>query len=126
MLRETLDYKDFLYVNAVGELLTPDSITKKFRKLLNEKELPYIKFHALRHSCISLLANNNQFSMKQIQDYAGHADFLTTFPVPNSNTKSVAVSTDIIIVYHNQSTLATYRLMCFFSRRKQRKLLFGN
>lgn len=79
MLRETLDYKDFLCVNEVGELLTPDSITKKFRKLLNEKELPYIKFHALRHSCISLLANNNQFSMKQIQDYAGHADFLTTF-----------------------------------------------
>lgn len=29
MLRETLDYKDFLCVNEVGELLTPDSITKK-------------------------------------------------------------------------------------------------
>lgn len=94
MLRETLDYKDFLCVNEVGELLTPDSITKKFRKLLNEKELPYIKFHALRHSCISLLANNNQFSTKQIQDYAGHADFLTTIPVPNSNTKPSAVHTD--------------------------------
>ncbi|WP_019680079.1 hypothetical protein [Ruminococcus flavefaciens] len=30
---------------------------------------------------ISLLANNNSFSMKQIQDYAGHGDFLTTFNV---------------------------------------------
>lgn len=81
MIRETNAYKEFLCVNAVGTLITPDSITNHFTKLLDDNGLPHIKFHALRHSCISLLANNNSFSLKQIQDYAGHGDFLTTFNV---------------------------------------------
>lgn len=81
MIRETNAYKDFVCVNAVGTLILPDSITHYFTKLLDENGLPHIKFHALRHSCISLLANNTAFSMKQIQDYAGHSDFLTTFNV---------------------------------------------
>lgn len=81
MPRETNAYRDFVCVNAVGSLITPDVVTAQFRKLLEEKGLPHIKFHALRHSCISLLANNNTFSVKQIQDYAGHSDFLTTFNV---------------------------------------------
>lgn len=81
MPRETKAYMDFVCVNAVGTLITPDSVTSQFRKLLDRNNLPHIKFHALRHSCISLLANNTAFSMKQIQDYAGHGDFLTTFNV---------------------------------------------
>ena len=36
-----------------------------------------IRFHDLRHSCISLLVNNN-FNMKLVQEYAGHADFTIT------------------------------------------------
>ena len=81
MPHETKAYMDFVCVNAVGALITPDAITSQFRELLDRNNLPHIKFHALRHSCISLLANNTAFSMKQIQDYAGHSDFLTTFNV---------------------------------------------
>ena len=81
MPRETKAFMDFVCVNAVGTLITPDSVTSQFRKLLDRNNLPHIKFHALRHFCISLLANNTAFSMKQIQDYAGHGDFLTTFNV---------------------------------------------
>ncbi|WP_455530605.1 tyrosine-type recombinase/integrase [Ruminococcus sp.] len=81
MPHETKAYMDFVCVNAVGALITPDAITSQFRKLLDRNNLPHIKFHAFRHSCISLLANNTAFSMKQIQDYAGHSDFLTTFNV---------------------------------------------
>ena len=81
MIRETNEYRDFLCVNPVGALITPDSITHYFIKLLDENELPHIRFHELRHSCISLLANNTAFSLKQVQDYAGHSDFLTTFNV---------------------------------------------
>ncbi|MDD7518050.1 tyrosine-type recombinase/integrase [Ruminococcus flavefaciens] len=88
MIRETNAYKDFLCVNAVGNLITPDCITRHFAKLLDENGLPHIKFHALRHSCISLLANNTAFSMKQIQDYAGHSDFLTTFNVYSHSDES--------------------------------------
>lgn len=81
MPRETKAYMDFVCVNVVSMLITPDTVTAQFRKLLDKNGLPHIKFHALRHSCISLLANNNSFSLKQIQDYAGHSDFLTTFNV---------------------------------------------
>lgn len=78
MPRETKAYMDYVCVNAVGDLLKPDYITSKFRKLLETNHLPPIRFHDLRHSCISLLANDSRFSMKQIQDYARHANFLTT------------------------------------------------
>ena len=81
MLRETNAYRDFVCVNEVGTLITPDSVTSQFRKLLDRNNLPHIKFHALRHSCISLLANNNTFTVKQVQDYAGHSNFQTTFNV---------------------------------------------
>ena len=94
MPRETKAYMDFVCVNAVGALITPDAITLQFRKLLDRNNLPHIKFHALRHSCISLLANNNAFSMKQIQDYAGHSDFLTTFNV-YSHTDDSAKKTEM-------------------------------
>jgi integrase len=76
--RETKEYMDYVCVNAVGDLLKPDYITSKFKKLLKANGLPPIRFHDLRHSCISLLANDSRFSMKQIQDYARHANFLTT------------------------------------------------
>ena len=106
MPRETKAYMDFVCVNAVGMLITPGTVTAQFRKLLDKNGLPHIKFHALRHSCISLLANNTAFSMKQIQDYAGHGDFLTTIPVPNSNTKSIAGPTDIY--KHNKNDVLIY------------------
>ena len=93
-VRETNAYKDFVYVNAVGTLITPDSISHYFTKLLDKNHLPHIKFHALRHSCISLLANNTAFTMKQIQDYAGHGDFLTTFNV-YSHTDDSAKKTEM-------------------------------
>ena len=78
MPRETKEYMDYVCVNAVGDLLKPDYITSKFKKLLKANNLPPIRFHDLRHSCISLLANDSRFTMKQIQDYARHANFLTT------------------------------------------------
>ena len=59
----------------------PDSVTLTFRKLLDVNNLPHLQFHVLMHFHISLLANNTAFTMKQILDYAGHEDSLTTFNV---------------------------------------------
>ena len=77
-IRETDEYIDYVWIDEVGNLLKPDYITSKFRKILKNSSLSPIRFHDLRHSCISLLANNSRFSMKQVQDYARHANFLTT------------------------------------------------
>lgn len=64
--------------NETGERLHLDYITATHRKLIKKTSLEQIRFHDLRHSCLTLLANDPQFSMKQVQAYARHAQFSTT------------------------------------------------
>ena len=75
--RRTKKYIDYVCVNEIGELIKPDYVTHKFNDLLIENQLRPIRFHDLRHSCLSLLVSSN-FNMKLVQEYAGHADFTTT------------------------------------------------
>ena len=75
--RRTDKYIDYVCVNEIGDLIKPDYITHKFKDLLAENKMRPIRFHDLRHSCISLLVNSN-FNMKLVQEYAGHADFTIT------------------------------------------------
>lgn len=60
-----------------GQPYRPDFITNKFSKLLKKNGLPHIRFHDLRHSCASLLVANG-FTIKDIQEWLGHADIQTT------------------------------------------------
>ena len=75
--RRTEKYIDYVCVNEIGDRIKPDYITHKFKDLLAENNMRPIRFHDLRHSCISLLVNSN-FNMKLVQEYAGHADFTIT------------------------------------------------
>jgi len=60
-----------------GHLFDPNFVTRKFRQLLEEKNLAPIRFHDLRHSSASLLVNNG-FTLKEVQDWLGHADIGST------------------------------------------------
>ena len=60
-----------------GRLFDPNFITRKFRQLLEQKNLTPIRFHDLRHSSASLLVNSG-FTLKEIQDWLGHADIGST------------------------------------------------
>lgn len=60
-----------------GSAYKPDYISRKFRLLLDKYELRHIRFHDLRHSCASLLVANG-FTLKDIQEWLGHADIQTT------------------------------------------------
>lgn len=77
MLRRTYEYQDYVCINDIGEPLKPDYVTHKFEKMLAASGMRPIRFHDLRHSSLSLLVNNN-FNMKLVQEYAGHADFTIT------------------------------------------------
>ncbi len=77
MLRTTEKYVDYVCVNDVGELIKPDYITDRFSKLLANNNMRHIRFHDLRHSCISLL-NYEKFTMKDLQCYARHENMATT------------------------------------------------
>lgn len=46
-------------------------------RVLKRAGLEKVRFHALRHSCASLLLAND-VPMKQIQEWLGHSDISTT------------------------------------------------
>ena len=60
----------YVFVDAMGNLIQPDSVTTGFPQLLKENGLRRIRFHDLRHSCASLLLKEG-VPMKQIQEWLG-------------------------------------------------------
>ncbi|MDR0935829.1 MAG: site-specific integrase, partial [Oscillospiraceae bacterium] len=68
---------DYIFKRDDGTLFRPDFVTGKFGDLLKKYDLPHIRFHDLRHSCASLLISLG-FSLKDIQEWLGHADITTT------------------------------------------------
>lgn len=76
--REWLDY---VLVDELGGLITPDYISSAFHRVLKTNDLRLIRFHDLRHTCASLLLNKgkkNGVTLKDIQAWLGHSDFATT------------------------------------------------
>ena len=71
------DYAEYICVDALGSLITPQYVSNHFQVILRESGLRKIRFHDLRHSCASLLLANN-IPMKMIQDWLGHSDMATT------------------------------------------------
>ena len=70
-------FNDYLFKWDNGEIFQPNYVTKRFSKLLEKNGLPHIRFHEIRHSCASLLMNEG-FTLKDIQEWMGHADITTT------------------------------------------------
>ena len=71
------DFREYIYVNEIGELIKPGYITQHFPLVLKKNGLRKIRFHDLRHSCASLLYANG-VSLKEIQEWLGHSDISTT------------------------------------------------
>ena len=72
---------DYVMVDELGDLITPDYITGAFKSFLAKHELREIRFHDLRHTCASLLLNKGKhegITLKDIQVWLGHSDFSTT------------------------------------------------
>ena len=70
-------FKGYLFVDEMGNLILPNTVTDNFAQLLKEHGLRKIRFHDLRHSCASLLLKQG-VPMKQIQEWLGHSDISTT------------------------------------------------
>jgi integrase len=60
-----------------GKAYSTDYVSHRFNDLLAQKGLPHIRFHDLRHSCASLLIAQG-FSLKDVQEWLGHADITLT------------------------------------------------
>lgn len=70
-------YDGYVFVDAMGNIFNPRSVTANFSKLLEQNGLRRMRFHDLRHSCASLLLAND-VPLKQIQEWLGHSDIGTT------------------------------------------------
>lgn len=71
------EYRDYIYVNELGERVKPNYITQHFPLILKKNDMKKIRFHDLRHSCASLLYANG-VSLREIQEWLGHSDISTT------------------------------------------------
>lgn len=70
-------WEGFICVVENGELIKPGRLTRTFRKLINECGLKEIRLHDLRHSCATLLYEQD-IQLKDIQMWLGHSDIQTT------------------------------------------------
>ena len=66
-----------IWVDDIGKLVNPNTVTCHFKSFLAQHGLPKIRFHELRHSCASLLIACG-VSMKEIQEWLGHSAISTT------------------------------------------------
>lgn len=70
-------YLDYVWVDDIGKLVNPNTVTCHFKSFLAQHGLPKIRFHELRHSCASLLIACG-VSIKEIQEWLGHSAISTT------------------------------------------------
>ena len=70
-------YKEYIYVNQIGDLIKPGYLTQKFPAFLKAHGMRRIRFHDLRHSCATLLYANG-VALKDIQVWLGHSNISTT------------------------------------------------
>ena len=73
------DYKSegYIFTKLDGSLIGTDYPSRHFKLLITKHGLPVIRFHDLRHSAGTYLMYLG-FSVKEIQDWLGHADINTT------------------------------------------------
>ncbi len=68
----------YIHCKDNGELYAADYISKEFSKFIKKSGLPYIRFHDLRHTFITLALKSGKLNIKQIQGVAGHSEARTT------------------------------------------------
>jgi len=69
-----------IFTRADGNIITPNYVTKHFKWLLKQNDLPEIRFHDLRHSSASYLLSLG-FGMKEIQAWLGHENISVTMDI---------------------------------------------
>ena len=77
-----------------GRGYSPDYISHRFNRVLEENNLPHIRFHELRHTCGSMLISGG-VSPKLVQQYLGHERISTTMDTyvhVDPTTKQTAAS----------------------------------
>lgn len=70
----------FIFINEYGKPIYPDTISKRFKKILEKNNLKKITFHELRHTSATLLINSN-IDINSVSKHLGHANVSTTLNI---------------------------------------------
>jgi len=70
----------FVFTTLLGTPLEGTKVTKNFQKVLASAGLPQMKFHELRHSCVSLLGAQG-VAPRTITEIMGHSQMSTTMNI---------------------------------------------
>ena len=87
-------FKDFVCVDEMGNLRKPDYVSHKFKQILKNNGLREIRFHDLRHTVATRLAESN-IDLVVVKEILGHADIQTTMryahAVPKRKQDAISV-----------------------------------
>ena len=70
----------FVFINNKCEPIYPDTLSKKFKKIIKDNNLKKITFHELRHTNASLLINSN-IDINSVSKRLGHSDTSITMEI---------------------------------------------
>lgn len=90
-------YTDYVCVDQLGNLLSPNYVTRRFKTLLQKHELREIRFHDLRHTFASILISND-VPLINVSNFLGHSDLSTTVDIKKRH-KLLRESSELI--YHS-------------------------
>lgn len=93
-------FPDLVFLSESGTYLDPSNVRKKYAKFLKEADIPFIKFHALRHTFTTRILEANVHP-KIAQDLLGHSTSSTTLDIyshvlPNQKREAIAKLEGII------------------------------
>lgn len=68
---------DFVFTTALGLNIDPRNLLRAYKRVLTKAEIPYRKFHSLRHTCATKLFERNT-PLTAVQNTLGHSDIKIT------------------------------------------------
>lgn len=86
---------NYIFTDEEGNLIKPDRVNRRFKKLLEDNGLKIIRFHDLRHSCATLLLALGH-TLEEIQIWLGHSTIKTTEIYANNIVLDKTTSADTI------------------------------
>lgn len=72
--------QDLIFPSSIGTPLSQSNLSRDYKQLLKEANLPDIRFHDLRHTAASLMLKQG-VSVKVVQERLGHSDAAMTLNV---------------------------------------------
>ncbi len=87
--------ENYIFTDEQGNLIKPDRVNRRFKKLLEDNDLKIIRFHDLRHSCATILLSLGR-TLEEIQIWLGHSTIKTTEIYANNIVLDKTTSADTI------------------------------